>query len=101
VNFRREYTEKPKRKAKKDRSKEKVSVRGQNIVITGRIPGMTRAQVENFIHRHGGHFQANISNHTTLLVNGDTKGRSTTKIAEAQSRKIKIITPNQIAELNR
>lgn len=101
MNFRRDYKDKQVRKAKKDRSKEKVSVKGQNIVITGRIPGMTRAQAENFIHRHGGHFQANISSHTTLLINGDTKGKSTVKLSQAQKLGIQVITPNQIAELKR
>lgn len=101
MNFRREYTKKRKTKDKKNHSKEKVSVKGQNVAVTGRIPGMTRAQAENFIHRHGGHYHANISNRTTLLVNGNTKDRSTTKLAEALTRKLRIITPNQIAELNK
>lgn len=102
MNFRVDYTEKKiPRKAKKDKISGKVSVKGKNVVVTGRIPGMTRAQAENFIFRHGGHFYASISNSTTLLINGNPASKSTTKLEVAQEMNIPIITPRQIAELNR
>lgn len=78
-----------------------VSINNQYVVLTGKLPGMTRAQAENFIFRHGGHVSQNISSKTTLLINGNPSNKITQKLKSAQNRNIQVITPSQIAELHK
>jgi len=67
---------------------------GQNIVITGTVPGYSRNEAKELVEKHGGVAGSSVSSRTTLLVAPATE-RDTSKAKEALKRGIRIITPEE------
>lgn len=65
------------------------SLQGKNIVVTGKIPGMTRADVERYVLQHGGYFQTAVRRDTDYLVIGVKPG--STKLRDAHNHSIEKI----------
>ena len=61
---------------------------GQTFVITGTLPGFTRAQAKSFIESHGGRVIGSVSKKTSYLVLGENPGSKYTK---AQKLEIAIL----------
>lgn len=51
-----------------------ATLEGLRIVLTGRLPGMTRAAARKLIERHGGRVVSSVSSRTSLLVAGAAAG---------------------------
>ena len=52
----------------------KATLEGLRIVLTGTLPGMTRAEAKKLIERHGGRVVSSVSSRTSLLVAGASAG---------------------------
>ncbi len=64
-----------------------------SIVITGKIPDMTRKQVESLVKEAGGVIKGSITSHTNLLIAGEDAG---SKLKKAEARGIEIINKDQL-----
>jgi DNA ligase (NAD+) len=69
---------------------------GQTFVITGTLPGFTRAQAKEFIESHGGRVIGSISLKTSYLILGEDPGSKYTK---AQKLGITILDETGLREL--
>ncbi|MFC4536461.1 NAD-dependent DNA ligase LigA [Sphaerisporangium dianthi] len=73
---------------------------GMSVVVTGAMTGpleaLSRTQMNELIEHAGGKASSSVSAKTALLVAGDKAG---SKRAKAESLGVKIITPEQFAEL--
>jgi DNA ligase (NAD+) len=69
---------------------------GQTFVITGTLPGFTRAQAKEFIESHGGRVIGSISLKTSYLILGENPGSKYTK---AQKLGITILDETGLREL--
>jgi DNA ligase (NAD+) len=70
---------------------------GENVVVTGSVPGYGRNEVKDLIAAHGGVAGSSVSSKTTLLV-APADERDTSKAKKALSLGINIITPEQFLE---
>jgi DNA ligase (NAD+) len=70
------------------------ALKGENVVITGTVPGYGRNELKDLIAAHGGVAGGSVSGKTTLVVAPEDE-RDTTKAKKAQSLGIKIITPEK------
>jgi len=61
---------------------------GLSFVLTGTVPGMTRAELAELIERHGGVVRTSVSGETSYLVAGSSPG---SKLAAAQRRGVPVI----------
>jgi len=113
MNFRLDYTEFEKKKAKAaDKATRKtvtvkkeeggiISIQGKRVVVTGALPGRTRRQVQYAVERAGGTFQTTVANNTHYVITGNTRGTVTTKMRSATRLGIPIIQYTNVAELRR
>ncbi|MER8187929.1 NAD-dependent DNA ligase LigA [Kitasatospora sp. NPDC094015] len=74
---------------------------GESVVVTGSmaggpLDGLSRNEVNELIERAGGKASSSVSKRTTLLVAGEKAG---SKRAKAEELGIRILTPEQFAEL--
>lgn len=71
---------------------------GENIVVTGTVPGYGRNDVKALIEAHGGVAGGSVSSKTTLVV-APKDERDSTKAKKAQSLGIKMITPTDFLDM--
>lgn len=64
---------------------------GKNIVLTGKLPSLTRQEAANYIVEHGGFIQNSVTKTTDILISGESVG---SKMDRALSLGIEIITGN-------
>jgi DNA ligase (NAD+) len=55
---------------------------GQTIVVTGTLPTLQRAQIEELIVKHGGKASGSVSKKTAFLVAGESAGSKLDKAKE-------------------
>ncbi len=67
---------------------------GQNVVITGAVPGYGRTEAKELIEKHGGVAGSSVSGKTTLLV-APADERDTSKAKKADALGVKIVTPEE------
>ncbi len=60
---------------------EKGKLEGKNVVVTGKLEGMTRTEAESLIRRQGGNPSASVTKNTDYLVAGEKPG---SKLAKAR-----------------
>lgn len=113
MNFRLDYTEFEKKKAKaadkptRTTIKAKIevngiiSIKGKRVVVTGTLPGRTRSQVQYAVERAGGTFQTTVANNTHYVITGNTRGATTTKMRNAQRLGIPVVPYANVSELRR
>lgn len=80
-----------------DKVEEKVlgsALKGENVVVTGSVPGYGRNEVKELIEAHGGVAGGSVSGKTTLVV-APKDERDSTKAKKALSLGIEIITPTE------
>lgn len=83
--------------ANMDKVEEKVlgsALKGENVVVTGSVPGYGRNEVKDLIEAHGGVAGGSVSGKTTLVV-APKDERDSTKAKKALSLGIEIITPTE------
>lgn len=71
-----------------------LKLAGQNVVITGTVPGYSRNEAKELIETHGGVAGSSVSSKTTLLV-APAEERDTSKAKKATELGVRIITPEQ------
>jgi DNA ligase (NAD+) len=71
---------------------------GENIVVTGSVPGYGRNDVKGLIEAHGGVAGGSVSSKTTLVV-APKDERDSTKAKKAASLGIKMITPQVFLDM--
>ena len=69
---------------------------GKTVVLTGRLPGRTRAETKALIEAAGGRVAGSVSRGTDLLVAGDLAG---SKLDKATRLGIEIIGPEELEQL--
>ncbi|WP_371682552.1 NAD-dependent DNA ligase LigA [Kitasatospora sp. MMS16-BH015] len=73
---------------------------GETVVVTGSMTGplaaLSRTEVNELVERAGGKSSSSVSQRTTLLVAGEKAG---SKRAKAESLGIRILSPEEFAEL--
>lgn len=74
------------------------ALKGENIVVTGSVPGYGRNEVKDLIEAHGGVAGGSVSSKTTLVV-APKDERDSTKAKKAQSLGIKMITPQVFLDM--
>ena len=73
------------------------SLSGLNIVVTGKVSGYTRYEIEQLITEHGGNFQKSVTKKTDLVVRAYNPG--TQKLAKAVEYGIKVIGEEELFEM--
>lgn len=68
-----------------------AALAGQQLCITGNIPGVTRQQAVAYVESHGGKYVNSVSRNTTILVTEDTTS-GTSKNQSARKFGTKILT---------
>jgi DNA ligase (NAD+) len=69
---------------------------GFTFVITGTLPTMGRAEMEELVKRYGGKVSGSVSKNTGYLIAGENAG---SKLTKAQELGIKIITEEELLEM--
>lgn len=69
---------------------ESDKLKNKTFVVTGKIEGFSRTEMENLIKKHGGSVSSSVSKNTDFLVAGENAG---SKLAKAEKLKIEILTP--------
>jgi NAD-dependent DNA ligase len=104
MNFRLDYAEIEKRKEKKKEKKEthekkeRISIVGKRVVVTGAVPGLTRSQVTRWIESKGAYPQATVLTNTNYLLIGNTRRAITSNIVAARRIGVPIINISDIKE---
>jgi DNA ligase (NAD+) len=83
-----------------DKVEEKVlgsALKGENVVVTGTVPGYGRNEVKDLIEAHGGVAGGSVSGKTTLVVAPEDE-RDSTKAKKALSLGITLITPEKFLD---
>ena len=70
---------------------------GESVVVTGKVPGLTRTEVQERIESLGGRASSSVSSTTTLLV--AEPGSTSSKVKKAEKLGIRIITPEDFLAL--
>lgn len=70
------------------------ALKGENIVVTGAIPGYGRNEVKDLIEAHGGVAGGSVSSKTTLVV-APKDERTSTKAKKASALGIPFLTPEK------
>lgn len=73
------------------------SLKGENIVVTGAVPGYSRNEVKELIEKNGGVAGGSVSGKTTLVV-APADERDSTKAKKAASLGVTIITPEEFLQ---
>lgn len=68
----------------------------KTVVVTGALPGMTRAQVHDLISKHGGTPADSVTTATSMLVASDT---STSKAKKAAKLGVPIVEPSDFLKM--
>lgn len=71
---------------------------GQNVVITGGVPGYSRNEAKELIEDNGGTAGSSVSSKTTLLV-APADERETSKAKKASSLGVRIVTPDEFLSM--
>ena len=71
-------------------------LKGMNIVVTGKLEGMTRGDVERMIRQHGGNAGSAVNKGTDYLVVGEKPG---SKLTRANQLGVKVLTQQEFALL--
>jgi DNA ligase (NAD+) len=66
--------------------------RGKTIVLTGTLPGRTRAEAKALVESLGGRVAASVSRKTDLVVAGEAAG---SKLAQARELDIEVVDPEE------
>lgn len=74
-----------------------AALAGEKVVVTGKVPGLSRTEVQEKIEALGGHASGSVSSATTLLV--AEAGSTSSKVKKAQSLGIRVITSEEFLEL--
>jgi DNA ligase (NAD+) len=69
-------------KMEKPASNAELPLAGQTIVVTGTLPTLQRAQIEELIVKHGGKASGSVSKKTAFLVAGESAGSKLDKAKE-------------------
>jgi DNA ligase (NAD+) len=69
---------------------------GKTVVITGTLPGVSRAEVKARIESLGGRVAGSVSGKTDLVIAGEAAG---SKLAKARELGVQVITAQEFAEL--
>jgi len=69
---------------------------GKTVVLTGKLPGLTRSETKALIEAAGGHVSGSVSRGTDLLVAGEASG---SKLDKATRLGIEIIGPDELERL--
>ncbi|MBR2617388.1 MAG: NAD-dependent DNA ligase LigA, partial [Clostridia bacterium] len=69
---------------------------GEIVVLTGKLPSLTRGQAAALIEQAGGEVGSTVTAATTLVVAGEDAG---SKLEKAKKRGIKIIDENALKNL--
>jgi DNA ligase (NAD+) len=71
---------------------------GQNVVITGGVPGFSRTEAKELIEDNGGVAGSSVSTKTTLLV-APADERETSKAKKATDLGVRIVTPEEFLSI--
>ncbi|MHB8130844.1 MAG: NAD-dependent DNA ligase LigA [Mobilitalea sp.] len=69
---------------------------GLTFVITGTLPNLGRAEMEELVKQYGGKVSGSVSKNTNHLIAGDNAG---SKLAKAQELGISILSENELLEM--
>lgn len=69
---------------------------GKSFVVTGKLEGMTRVEVEGMIQDHGGRTSSSVTKATDYLVAGEKPG---SKLTKARQYGVPVISQEELAEL--
>ncbi|KGG10621.1 DNA ligase [Prochlorococcus sp. SS52] len=75
---------------------EKLQFSGKTFVITGTMPSLSRANLEELIEREGGKVNSSVSSKTNYLVAGEKPGN---KLKKAKELGIKVINEQELMTL--
>jgi len=67
-------------------------IAGKKVYVTGKIPGMNKEQVEEFVTQHGGIYGGGTSTSLQLLVVGEDVKSDNAKVVNATKHNIKMVT---------
>lgn len=70
---------------------------GETVVVTGKIPGLSRTQVKERVEELGGSSSSSVTSSTTLLV--AEEGSTSSKVKKAEQLEIRTITPEEFLDL--
>jgi bifunctional non-homologous end joining protein LigD len=65
-----------------------VNVEGKRVVVTGAVPGFSRATAEQWLAMHGAHVQPRVTRDTDLLICGSGVGGTKIKAAEKNGTQV-------------
>jgi DNA ligase (NAD+) len=66
------------------------ALKGQTVVITGTLPGMSREHAIGLVEQHGGRVASSVSKKTSFVLFGDEAGSKLTKATELGVRTIEV-----------
>ena len=72
------------------------SLAGMTVVITGKLPTLTRQQATELVRQNGGSVSESVSKKTSLLVCGEDAG---SKLEKARSLGIRIIDETELLNM--
>ena len=74
----------------------KGKLKGLNLVVTGKLEGMTRYDAESMIRQQGGKASSSVTKQTNYLVVGEKPG---SKLSKAQQLGVVILDQQQFEEM--
>ena len=90
-------TGKPKQKREmKDMANGNSNVDGKTFVVTGKLEGMTRNEIEGMIQANGGRTSSSVTKATDYLVVGEKPG---SKLTKAQQFGVTVIRQEELDQL--
>jgi hypothetical protein len=76
--------------------------KGQKVVLTGKFPGVTRAEAKARFEGNGAKVVEKVDKSVSFVVAGEQRdGKPSSKVLQAQALGINVISANQVYELNR
>lgn len=74
------------------------SISGLTFVITGTLPNMARAEMEELVKKHGGKISSSVSKKTDYLIAGEKAG---SKLTKAQQLGVRVLSEEEVHKLLR
>lgn len=74
------------------------SISGLTFVITGTLPTMARAEMEELVKKHGGKISSSVSKKTDYLIAGEKAG---SKLTKAQQLGVRVLSEEEVHKLLR